>query len=100
MAKKKNCKYCGKEFVAKSCEKYCSKRCRKDFENEKAKKERDAKLKQYKWPSDKKCSKCKYPVLIEGHYCCDYLNIVGRMRGCEYGDKCTKFEKRGRMFRL
>jgi hypothetical protein len=66
----------------------------------KQKKERDAKLKRYKWPSDKKCSKCKYSVLIEGHYCCDYLNIVGRMRGCEYGDKCTEFVKRGRMFRL
>lgn len=112
MQKEIKCPTCGKMFVKKhKCQKYCCRECQRQVAydlyknvyksvNENIKSGNNNVKKVYKKPSDKKCSKCKYTVLIDGQFCCDYLNIFGKRRGCEYGDKCTKFEKRGRMYRL
>lgn len=49
-----------------------------------------------KLPSDKRCRNCYYGERAEGRYVCMYIVIHPdhHRRGCEAGDKCTKWEPR------
>ncbi len=37
--------------------------------------------------------KCKYSGVVSHYRCCDYLEIVGKPRGCEGGQNCEKYER-------
>ena len=48
-----------------------------------------------------RCKKCKYSAKLSSKmsdtsysYCCIYILIEGKMRGCYEGRKCKKFAKR------
>ena len=42
------------------------------------------------------CRKCKYAGHIDGMTCCDYILINKKRRGCYGGEKCDKYENRGK----
>lgn len=45
--------------------------------------------------NSEKCKTCKYKAGEDAMYKCNYITIVGHSRGCEPGNKCTKY-KRGK----
>lgn len=48
---------------------------------------------QYKYLVSKRCEQCKYfGTIMYGVPCCDYCYITGKLRGCECGDNCDKFD--------
>ena len=52
----------------------------------------------YKAKRSKRCSKCYYGERADSQYVCMYLvmNPEHKRRGCEAGDKCTRFKAKGK----
>lgn len=43
----------------------------------------------------KQCEQCRYGMMFTGaDWCCNYLEITGRMRECDTYPKCEKFEEK------
>lgn len=47
--------------------------------------------------NSKKCKTCKYRAYHSEIYSCDYIFITGHSRGCDPGNKCTKYKKGNRI---
>ena len=45
----------------------------------------------------KRCEQCEYSGTVAYEVpCCDYCFKTGKMRGCPAGDKCIRFERKGK----
>lgn len=45
---------------------------------------------------DRFCRGCQYLGHITSGYCCEYLAVTGRVRGCPSGQGCTRYVAGGR----
>lgn len=79
----KTCKWCGRTFIPKKREMFCSVKCAKD----------DNDL----YIQKKQCRKCKYALTVNGNRAyellCGYLLITNTRRDCDI-NPCEKFERR------
>ena len=99
------CRLCGKEFESRTAHrKYCDacvRTAKWQTSNRFYKKIKSAKAAHKPIPKKvradvSQCRKCVYRGMIGSNVICDYLDIVGHMRGCEPSPNCSAFEKYSR----
>lgn len=95
----KECEYCGKRMVmVSSRRKYCDS-CQEKVKNESCKVHYKTRKNAPKPVRDirdiTQCRTCKYSEYLGGgnNIICNYIEVMGHMRGCEPSPNCTKYEK-------